>query len=308
MRYGGRSTWNGTCTEHRTGTASSGTLRTGGRSIRTWSGGSPSSKNRARLISITLFDSTRNIRVRLPIDGGQVFFRQGAVTTWTRLVNTSVDRIERTFSDKQRATLRQDREQARQMLNRVNRRLDEAVIMPTSVVDDMRRKVRNIFHINLDATLPDVLTESIHFGGTLVPNFRALRSAGFNNDPPFVFEPDYIGTLVAWVVGIDNPNVHISPNHFYMDREGLILTLVHERAHTVLRLNGHPGGNSSHQQSRQWRALDEPRRRSEKRVLLRVVDGGVAAHDLTRAAYGATSILGRATCFRNFAALEPHRG
>jgi hypothetical protein len=128
------------------------------------------------------------------------------------------------------------------MLNRVNRRLDEAVIMPTSVVDDMHRKVRDIFHINLDATLPDILTESIHFSGTLVPNFRVLRSAGFNNDPPFVFEPDYIGTLVAWVNGIDNPNVHISPNHFYMDREGLILTLVHERAHTVLRLNGHPGG------------------------------------------------------------------
>jgi hypothetical protein len=44
------SMWNATCTEHRTGTASSGTLRPGGRSIRTWPESSPSSKNRARSI------------------------------------------------------------------------------------------------------------------------------------------------------------------------------------------------------------------------------------------------------------------
>lgn len=191
---------------------------------------------------ITLFDSSRGIRVRLPIAGGQVFFRLGAAATWTPLINTSVDRIGRTFTDRQRAVLRQDCERARQMLNRVNRRLDEEIIMPTPVVADTHRKVRNVFHIDLDAALPDIPAETIIFGGTLVPNFRKLRSTGFDVDPPFVFEPDYTGSLVAWVVGIDNPNVHISPNHFYMDREGLILTLVHERAHTVLRLNGHPGG------------------------------------------------------------------
>jgi alpha-ketoglutarate-dependent taurine dioxygenase len=191
--------------------------------------------------SITLLDSTRNIRVLLPIGGGQVFFRLGPATTWTPLANTSVDRIERAFTRAQLEILRQDCEQARQRLNRVNTRLGEAVITPTPVNADMRRKVRNIFHIDMDATLPDILTETIHFE-TLVINFRVLRSTGFTHDPPFVFEPDYTGTLVAWVVGIDDPRVHISPNHFYMDRESLILTLVHERAHTVLKLNGHPGG------------------------------------------------------------------
>ena len=33
--------------------------------------------------SITLLDSTRNIRVLLPIGRGQVFFRLGPATTWT---------------------------------------------------------------------------------------------------------------------------------------------------------------------------------------------------------------------------------
>lgn len=51
--------------------------------------------------SITLFDATRNIRVLLPIGGGQVFFRQGTATTWTPLANTSVDRIEPTFTPTQ---------------------------------------------------------------------------------------------------------------------------------------------------------------------------------------------------------------
>ena len=113
--------------------------------------------------------------------------------------------------------------------------------MPTPVIADMRRKVRNIFHINIDATPPDIVTEAFNFA-TLLANFRTLRATGFDRDPPFVLEPDYTGSNVAWVVGIDDPRVHISPNHFYMDREQLILTLVHERAHTVLRLNGHPGG------------------------------------------------------------------
>ena len=191
--------------------------------------------------SITLFDSARDIRVLLPIGGGQVFFRQGPATTWTPLLDTSVDRIERTFTASQLAILRQDCEQARQRLNRAIARLTEAAITPTSAVADMRRKVRNIFHINMDATPLEIMTEAIHFT-TLVANFGTLRSTGFDHDPPFVLEADFTGTDVAWVVGVDNPNVHISPNHFYMDRENLILTLVHERAHTVLRLNGHPGG------------------------------------------------------------------
>lgn len=190
---------------------------------------------------ITLFDRSRDIRVRLPVAGGQVFFRLGAMPTWTPLADTSVDRIERTFTSAQQTILHQDCEQARQRLDRALVRLAETAIMPTATVTDMRRKVRNVFHIDMDAAPPDILTEALHFG-SLVANFQTLRSSGFNQDPPFLFEPDYTGSLQAWVIGIDDPKVHISPNHFYMDRENLILTLIHERAHTVLRLNGHPGG------------------------------------------------------------------
>ena len=48
----------------------------------------------------------------------------------------------------------------------------------------------------MDATLPEILTETIHFEA-LVINFSVLRSTGFTHDPPFVLEPDYIGTPVA---------------------------------------------------------------------------------------------------------------
>jgi hypothetical protein len=44
--------------------------------------------------------------------------------------------------------------------------------------------------------------KAFHFA-TLVGNFQTLRSTGFDHDPPFVLEPDFTGTNVAWVVGID---------------------------------------------------------------------------------------------------------
>ena len=191
--------------------------------------------------SITLFDASRTIRVLLPIGGGQVFFRQGAATTWTALADTVVDRIEPTFTAAQRETLKQDCNRARQLLDRAIARLVEPAITPTATTADMRRKVRNIFHIDMDAAAPQILTEALHFA-TLIANFRTLRSTGFDQDPPFVLEPDHTGLTQAWVIGIDDPKVHISPMHFYMNRENQIITLVHERAHTVLRLNDHPGG------------------------------------------------------------------
>jgi hypothetical protein len=190
---------------------------------------------------INLFDSTRGIRVALPVRGGQVFFRQGAAPSWTALADTVVDLIQRTFAPAQLAILKEDCNRARQLLDRAIARLTEAAIGPTGAVADMRRKVRNIFHINMDAPLPDIATEAFHFT-TLVQNFRVLRSTGFDQDPPFVFEPDNTGTDVAQVDGTVDPLIHIRPHHFYMDRQNVTVTLVHERAHTVLRLNGHPGG------------------------------------------------------------------
>jgi LGFP repeat len=76
----------------------------------------------------------------------------------------------------------------------------------------------------------------------LVADYTKLRDPGFLQDPPFVFEPDHTGSNQAWVVGIDNPTIHISPDYFYLDRDQLVPTLIHERAHTVLRLPRPPGG------------------------------------------------------------------
>lgn len=190
--------------------------------------------------SITLLDQSRQIRVLLPIGGGQSFFRIGNTPSWTPLYN--VDRIERTFTQQQQNILKTDSQGARDRLDRVLSRLTESIIMPTPQLEDMRRKVRNIFHINLiDPDPADVPEEAFRFA-ELVANFKTLRTSGFDLDPTFLFEPDYTGPLVAWVVGVDDPTIHVAPSHFYMDRENLIITLIHERTHTVLRLPGHPGG------------------------------------------------------------------
>jgi hypothetical protein len=44
-------------------------------------------------------------------------------------------------------------------------------------------------------------------------------------------EPNHTGSNQAWVVGIDNPTVHISPDYFYMDRDQLVSD-PHTRART----------------------------------------------------------------------------
>lgn len=188
--------------------------------------------------TITLHDASRGIRVLLPVAGGTAFFRRDGDPSLNPLFN--VDRIERTFTAAQRATLANDSAQARTMLDRVLTRMTEAVIVPTPSLLAMRQAVTNIFHIDLMNQFPGPV-EAFQFT-SLVANFRTLRTTGFNADPTFVFEPDDTRTNVAFVNGVDDPTVHIAPHHFYMDREGVIVTLIHERAHTVLRLNGHPGG------------------------------------------------------------------
>jgi hypothetical protein len=189
--------------------------------------------------SITLFDSSRDIRVLLPIGGGQSFFRIGSAN-WSPLY--MVDRMQPNFTQANLTMLAQDCQTARARLDTTISRLGESIIVPTATLAAMRAAVLRIFHINLVNPDPgDVPTEAFFFAG-LLADYKKLRSPGFDQDPPFVFEPNHTGSNQAWVVGIDNPTVHISPDYFYMDRDQLVLTLIHERAHTVLRLPGHPGG------------------------------------------------------------------
>ena len=187
--------------------------------------------------AITLRDPSRDMRVLLPLAGGQAFFRRPTDPDWVRLF--TVDRVERNFTPVQRTQLAADCQTARTMLDRVIGRLAEVAIVPTPSLTLMRRAVRNIFHIVTDP-FPGP-ADAFQFAN-LLANFKTLRTAGFNADPPFVFEPDDTRTNVAWVNGVDDPTVHIAPHHFYMDRQGAVVTMVHERAHTILRLPGHPGG------------------------------------------------------------------
>lgn len=190
--------------------------------------------------SVVLLDQQRSLRVLLPIGGGQCFFQQTSDSAWKPLY--LVDRIEPNFTSNQLQILLQDCQTARSLLDNVLSRLAENILVPTSRLLDMRQKVKNVFHINvLDPEVSEVATEAFHFSA-LLSNFQTLRSKGFDENPTFKFEPDYTGHYGAFVEGVDDPTIHISPNHFYMDRENGSITLIHERAHTVLRLNGHPGG------------------------------------------------------------------
>jgi hypothetical protein len=189
--------------------------------------------------SITLFDAGRDLRVLLPLGGGQSFYRIGSAG-WIPLY--MVDRMQPNFTPANLTLLAQDCQTARTRLNTTISRMSESIIVPTAALAEMHAAVLRIFHINLVNPNPgDVPAEAFAFAN-LLGNFKTLRSAGFDHDPTFVFEPNYTGSNQAWVVGVDAPEVHISPNYFYMDRDQLMLTLIHERAHTVLRLPGHPGG------------------------------------------------------------------
>jgi hypothetical protein len=190
--------------------------------------------------AITLYDPSRNIRVLLPIGGGPSFYRLGNAADWVPLYN--VDRMQPNFTQANLTLLQQDCQNARDKLDKTIARLAQSIIVPTAALNDMRMKVRRIFHINMvDPDPADVPSEALQFAN-LLAEFKKLRSSGFGQDPPFVFEPNHTGSFQAWVDGVDDPKVHISPNYFYMDRDTLVFVLIHERAHTVLRLPGHPGG------------------------------------------------------------------
>jgi len=131
---------------------------------------------------ITLLDSSRGIRVLLPISGGQSFFRQGNDGGWNQLYN--VDRIESRFTPAQLNILTQDCQTARDRLDRALSRIAERVIMPTPRLQDMQLKVRNIFHINLINPNPADLPTEAFFFANLLSDFKTLRSVGFDQDPP----------------------------------------------------------------------------------------------------------------------------
>lgn len=78
---------------------------------------------------------------------------------------------------------------------------------------------------------------------TMLQGKLAQLRAGLQQDVPFVFEPTP-GFPEAWVVGIEDPKVHVKPFFFddgFKTPLSRAATILHERAHTVLKAPGHPG-------------------------------------------------------------------
>lgn len=189
---------------------------------------------------ITLFDSTRDIYVALPTRDGWSLLQFGVAGTWSNLYQ--VERIERQFTQAQLAIVNQDIARASAMLDRAISRLVEVAIFPTASVQAMRTFVRDIFKINVIDPV-DPLQEGIKFTN-LAANMTRVRDEGFRAGfPARVWEPDSTKLYGAWVNGTVDPTVHIHPKYFYLDTaDNRAVTLVHERAHTVLQISGHPPG------------------------------------------------------------------
>lgn len=113
--------------------------------------------------------------------------------------------------------------EAQKWLDLANRRLG------TPSDTDMREKVRNIFHV--DPSNPD---DSGNFF-RLRTKFRRLR-ASFDERFPFQCEPIARNIFRAYVDMADpDGTMHFNPAFFHADLESCIATVIHERAHTVLR-------------------------------------------------------------------------
>jgi hypothetical protein len=189
---------------------------------------------------ITLHDNSRRIGiyVSLPTRSGRSYYMWEG-QSWQPLYD--VELVHANFTDAQRRTIEEDFRKAREILDNTISRLSGGVIYPAPVVEDMKRKVRNVFKINLiDAPLPETPSEAFRFASILA-NYHSLRRS-LDMSIPMVFERDYVGNYGAYVIGINDPTVHFAPKYFcFMSAEQRALTLIHERAHTVFRTEGHPG-------------------------------------------------------------------
>lgn len=120
------------------------------------------------------------------------------------------------------------------------------IVVPSTVVNDTKTKVRNIFKIDLVTEMSgDAITSAFNFS-TLLQNFSILR-ASFNRTFPLRCDPNV--TNAAQVSNnFQDETVTFGPRFFPGNSDGAIsnkdtraVTLVHERAHTALRISGHPG-------------------------------------------------------------------
>jgi len=165
------------------------------------------------------------------------------------------------FSDEQIDIIKADLVRARQFLDEVLTRLSFAPFMQRSPLPIALEALNKIFHIDftLDPTSPAGQAGSVVSGSNLFilsRSFAALRRS-LDVKFPKVFHPpgspppvENAGFFVAWTDTVTfEPTMHFSWRYFdplfNPDGKSRSLTIIHERAHTVLRLAGHPGTGDS---------------------------------------------------------------
>jgi len=113
------------------------------------------------------------------------------------------------------------------------------------VIDKVRKAVKNIFGILLDADMQPMDDSDEKNLAKLRENVQKVRLS-FNLPFPKVYQ-DHDSMLAAWVSNnFGDPTVNFSP--MYFDKLSSLeqaVTLVHERAHTILKISGHPGTGDS---------------------------------------------------------------
>jgi hypothetical protein len=103
----------------------------------------------------------------------------------------------------------------------------------------MKQKVRNVFNIDLVSPInADTPTQAFRFAA-LVEAYRTLRTS-LDQPIPKVCEGDILlGAFVS--TDCNDPTIHFTELHWTLSVDSRAVTIIHERAHTVLCLQGHPG-------------------------------------------------------------------
>lgn len=108
---------------------------------------------------------------------------------------------------------------------------------PRNVITSLRHN----FDIDVKREDPGVAFNAVQL--MILQKRLAQLKLGLAQDVTFIFEP-LPGFPEAWVVGVDDPTVHIKPFFFddtFKTPLSRAATILHERAHTILRAPGHPG-------------------------------------------------------------------
>jgi hypothetical protein len=166
------------------------------------------------------------------------------------------------FTDDQIKAVREDIDRAKLMLNTT---IDMLALVPfikkTPKPDIKAVALKNIFHIDytLEVDSPEAMVNAgFNAINTLILT-RSLQAVRNSLDEPFpkVFHPPgsappapNVSFFAAWVdTATFEPTMHISHNYFdpvfVPDGDDRSLTVIHERAHTILKLVGHPGTGDS---------------------------------------------------------------